>query len=76
MQVSESLDKPHSLPYHGTVKNHHFRQYLFEDIMTDSPGERLLILVLSYHPYWREYIDVIKNYTALPHVIQGILSFW
>jgi len=76
MQVSASVDDPHSAPSHGTVENHHIRRYLLEDIMSASPGERLLILVSSSHPYWGEYINVINRCSPLPRVIQGLLSFF
>ena len=52
MQVLASVHDPHSIPSHGTIVNHHLRRYLLEDIMSASPGERLLILVSSSHPYW------------------------
>ena len=76
MQALASVYDPHSIPSHGTIENHHLRRYLLEDIMSASPGERLLILVSSSHPYWGEYIKVINRCPPLPRVIQGLLSFW
>ena len=76
MQVLASVHDPHSIPSHGTIENHHLRRYLLEEIMSASPGERLLILVSSSHPYWGEYSKVINRCPPLPQVIQGLLSFW
>jgi len=76
MQVLESVDDAHFIPSHGTVENHHFRRYLLEDIMSASPDEPLLILVSPSHPYWGEYVNILRRCPALPQVTHGLITFW
>ena len=57
---------PHSTPSHATIESLHYRRYLLEDVLYQTTGCSLLIVVSTHHLFFRVYKNIADVAPPLP----------